>query len=244
VYCLKILPPLLAEDNIHIWWVSLHASREIEKAFEKTLSDKEMLRGQAFVNSRLRRRFTLSHGVLRVLLGRYLDTCPSNVALGCGRAGKPFVKNEKARIEFNMSHSDDLAVYAFANGCRLGIDIERPRSMPDREAVAKQFFNQREYAELRTVEKMCQEEAFFRCWTRKEAYIKAVGQGLTLALNSFQVSVRPEQAAAFRLLPTGDSCQTWKIRDIAHKGYVGAIVFDGECHAVEQQLLCTAEDLA
>jgi 4'-phosphopantetheinyl transferase len=241
---LKIPSAVLAKDSIHVWWVALHASGEIEKVFEKILSSNEILLGQSFVNSTLRRHFTLSHGVLRVLMSQYLDTCPSKVAFGYGRTGKPFVKNENARIEFNMSHSDDVAVYAFASGCRLGIDIERRRSMPDLEAVAKLFFNPQECAELQTVEKACQEEAFFRCWTRKEAYVKAVGQGLTLALNSFQVSVRLEQAAALRLLPTSDLCQTWKIRDIAHKECVGAIVFDGKSHAVERQLLCAAEDLA
>jgi 4'-phosphopantetheinyl transferase len=241
---LKIRPSALVEDSIHIWWVALYASDAGEKAFESILSDQEKLRSRSFVNSSLRRRFTLSRGVLRVLLSRYLDACPQDIVFGYGPAGKPFMKNEEALIEFNVSHSDDMAAYVFGNHSRLGIDIERSRPMPDLEGVAKLTFSQQEYSELLTVTEPGRNEAFFRCWTRKEAYVKATGQGVSLAFESFQVSFRPEQPAALRSLPPGDSCRNWQIRDISQREYVGAVVFDGKCQAVEQQLPCVAEDLA
>lgn len=239
-----LLPSLLKQDSIHVWSVVLRAPVALERILEKTLSDQENLRRQCLVHSTLRRRFTLSHGILRVLLGRYLDIPPAKIAFDYRNAGKPFVEGDAARIQFNMSHSDDLAVYAFGSNCRLGVDIERIRSMPDLKGIAKLYFNKQEYAELLSLRGAEQTEGFFRCWTRKEAYIKAVGQGFLLPLESFQVSLRTEQPATLRSLPPGDSCQSWKIGDIAQPGYVGAVVFDSEHHSIEYKTPCAAEDLA
>jgi len=239
------LPPLTpGEDSIHIWSIALHASVELERAFEETLSNHENLRRQGFANSTLRRRFTLSHGVLRVLLSRYLDTSPEQIVFGYGLAGKPFVENDRAWIQFNASHSDDLAVYAFGSKRRLGVDIERIRSMPDLNGVAKLFFNKNECAEILSLEEAERTEAFFRCWTRKEAYLKAVGCGFSVAPESFEVSLRPEQPAALRSLPLDDACRSWKIHDIARSDYAGAVVFDGADCAIECKPVCAAEDLA
>jgi len=237
------LPAPLGEDRVHLWCVALRAPVELERAFEQTLSSQEAERSRRFATLTLRRRFALSHGVLRLLLSRYLNIAPAKIVFGYGPAGKPFIENDGAGIQFNMSHSDDLAVYAFARNCRLGVDVERIRSMPDLMGVAKLSFSEQEYGELLSLPDAEQTAAFFRCWTRKEAYVKAVGQGLSLALESFQVNFRPEQPVALRVLPPGDRCQTWQIRDIAPPGYAGAVVFDGADHAVEEKPLCAAEDL-
>jgi 4'-phosphopantetheinyl transferase len=234
----------LRKDNIHIWFVNLSSLVEIESRFEQILSDDERLRAQRFYHINFRRLFTLSHGVLRTLLGHYLRVPAAGIILQRGHAGKPFLDSPGYEFQFNMAHSGDMAVYAFAIDCQIGIDIEQIRSLPDLDSIASKFFAREEYAELMSLDEPLRTAGFYNCWTRKEAYIKAIGDGLSLALDSFQVSLRPkEPAALLRPSEAAADCKAWRILDFSRDGYTAAVVFDDPKRAIHQWTCSSIEDI-
>jgi 4'-phosphopantetheinyl transferase len=224
----------LGPRDLHIWRVSLLVSEEQVARWEQVLPAPEIERSRRFYHAVHRRAYTVSHGVLRTLLAKYLGASPQQLAFCYGRAGKPALEDMGTDLAFNMSHSGDLAVYAFARDCRLGVDIEQVRPMADLELVASQFFSAEERSELLALEAADRVAAFFRCWTRKEAYIKAIGDGLLIPLKSFRVSLAPGQPAA--LLHAADSnLADWHMHHLAPAAdYVGAVAHDGAARQVRQ----------
>jgi 4'-phosphopantetheinyl transferase len=234
----------LRKEDIHIWFVNLKSLVEIETSLEQTLSDEEKLRAQKFHHMNFRRAFTLSHGLLRILLGRYLHVPAADIIYQHGHAGKPFLNSPGDEFQFNMAHSGDMAVYAFTMDCQIGIDVEQIRSLPDLDSIASKFFAREEYAELMSLEEPLRTTGFYNCWTRKEAYIKAIGDGLSLALDSFQVSLRPEEPA--ELLRTSENttdCKAWQILHFTHADYITAVVFNDPNRTIHQWTCSSIEDL-
>jgi 4'-phosphopantetheinyl transferase len=170
--------------------------------------------------------------VLRALLGRYLKLEPAKVQFVYNAWGKPTLApgSGQAALQFNVSHSGELALYAFARQAEVGIDIEFIRTDLDYEEIAERFFSSHERATLRSLPAQVKGESFFRCWTRKEAYIKAKGQGLSIPLDQFSVTLRPGEPA--RLLHVqGDpqAAQRWSIQELApDSGYLAALVVEGD----------------
>ena len=217
----------LGEQDLHIWPVPLTASDAAIAAFERMLSPEEAHRCQRFHFQQHRRSYTISHGVLRALLGRYLKTSPEKIDFRYERAGKPALAIPATNLTFNMAHSGEFAVYAFARNCRVGIDVERVRPLADLETIATRFFSPEECSqvlELDTAERVL---AFFRCWTRKEAYIKAVGDGLSMPLDRFQVSLAASAPAAV-VRPAEGQVGPWRMHHFEpHEEYIGAVAYDG-----------------
>lgn len=189
------LPPALSADEVHVWQVALAQPAARIAALRRLLSPDEQERAGRFVSPRLGAHFTVARGALRTLLGHYLATAPESLRFRYNPSGKPAL--EKGALRFNLSHSGELALCAFSLGRELGIDVERRRTDLDIDALAGRFFSPLEIAALGAVPPELRQAAFFDCWTRKEAYLKARGEGITgLALDSFSVSLLPGEPPA------------------------------------------------
>lgn len=178
--------PLIPKDQIDLWTADLDADEHSENKLSALLSPDECDRARRFRFPIDRTRYTIRRGILRTLLGRYLDAAPESIPISNGPHGKPALPTNA--IHFNQSHSGSQACFAFSCGSPLGIDLEYLRPMPDLLRVSEGFCSS---AELRTLEALPPEEqvkAFFRCWTRKEALGKALGQGLSYPLDRISVS--------------------------------------------------------
>jgi len=183
-----------------------------------------MGRAAQFRFERDRNSFVLARGVLRTLLGRYLHISPAGIRFEYRPKGKPALALP-AGIDFNVSHSGGLAVFAFTAGCEIGVDVESIRPLPDLQSIADRFFCAGEAAELMSLAADQREPAFYLCWTRKEAYIKASGDGLSAPLDGFRVTLRPGQPARFVHL-ANDTAQAWSLHDLAlASGYAAALAY-------------------
>lgn len=186
----ELAPP--APGEVEVWTVPLDADPAAVAALAAVLSPDEAARAARFHFERHRRRFAVGRGALRTLLGRYLGIDPRAVAFAYGEKGKPALATppgETPPLRFNLSNSDELALVAFSRDAELGADLERLRPMPDGLDIAERFFSAPERRVLAAQPPAERDLAFFRCWTRKEAYLKAVGEGITVRLDAFDVTL-------------------------------------------------------
>jgi 4'-phosphopantetheinyl transferase len=180
--------PLLAESELHVWRASLDLPRAILNRLANTLNAQEKDRAERFLVPHARDRFVAARGILRELLGDYLGLDAAKVTLSYRPQGKPFVSPEhNSRICFNVSHSHGMGLFAFGSGQEVGVDIERVKYNFKGIEIASHFFSEEETAGLAKLPQKQAEEAFFALWTKKEAYVKARGQGLSIPLRSFTV---------------------------------------------------------
>jgi 4'-phosphopantetheinyl transferase len=189
-------PPLGAHD-VHVWRVPLDDETRVE-SYWALLDDEERRRATRFVRDVHRRRFIAAHGALRTILAGYLDARPTALAFVNGEHGKPALRDVTGRppVEFNLSHSDDLALVAVARAHPVGVDLERWSEVEHLE-LAERFFSPGERMALRALAYAPHlvEAGFFAAWTRKEAYLKATGQGITRGLHHFDVALAPGEPA-------------------------------------------------
>ena len=189
-------PPLGAHD-VHVWRVPLDDETRVE-SYWALLDDEERRRATRFVRDVHRRRFIAAHGALRTILAGYLDARPTALAFVNGEHGKPALRNVTGRpsVEFNLSHSDDLALVAVARARAVGVDLERWSEVEHLE-LAERFFSPGERDALRALAHAPHlvEAGFFAAWTRKEAYLKATGQGIARGLHHFDVALTPGEPA-------------------------------------------------
>ncbi len=223
----------ILRSEVHVWTVRLIGPAGVNHVYRDFLSPEETTRADRFAFEHLRRSYELSQGGMRMLLAHYLDCHPRDVEFTFGPRGKPALRD--GRIRFNMAHSSNLAIYAFTQDCEIGIDIEKMRSIPDLEQIADRYFCSAERSEvLSNKDSSARHEAFFRCWTRKEAYVKAVGTGLYLPLNQFQTTLSSNDQVRF--MHTGndiDAAGGWTIQHLeTDPGYVGALAYQAEAHHV------------
>jgi 4'-phosphopantetheinyl transferase len=184
----------LPNPEIEVWLARLDLGIDQVVQCTELLCGDEQLRAGRFRFERDRRRFIVARGVLRMLLGSYLDIAPAAVKFGYTQHGKPFLTNHASQIHFNLSHSGERALYAISISFDLGVDIESLKREIDYESLARRFFAPREYVALLRVAEPDRKRAFYACWTRKEAVVKAIGDGLSLALDQFEVTVGPDAA--------------------------------------------------
>jgi 4'-phosphopantetheinyl transferase len=219
----------ISRDEVHVWRASLEHPAGYIQRLTQTLSEDERQRADRFRFERDRRRYIVGRGLLRAILGRYLNLVPGQLRFRYGPRGKPALAETRDELCFNIAHSHELALYAVAQGQEVGVDIEHVHSIYELEQMAERFFSSREVAVLRALPPDQKQEAFFNCWTRKEAYIKAIGDGLSRPLDQFDVSLAPGEPA--RLLNVaGDSQEAsrWSIRALMPaSGYVAALAVAG-----------------
>ncbi len=220
--------------EVHLWAAGLKPPAGRVEDLRRLLTATEIARADRFRFDRHRRRFIVRRGGLRLLLAEYLGRAPARLRFEEGEKGKPFVLQEgsepAARLHFNLSDSKDLAVYAFTRGAELGVDVEMLRPMPDAQGIAEHFFSAEEQDRLRRVLPEHKARAFFNCWTRKEAYIKAIGEGLSEPLDRFSVTLLPEEEARFvHLGGDAERAARWTLRHLVPEdGAVGALALEGE----------------
>ena len=229
----------LEQERIHVWSVALDVDAQRAAALEAALSAAERARAERFAFTEGRRRFVVSRGALRMLLGAYLDLAPADVVFAYGRKGKPHLTGAAAGLRFNLSHSGERALIALGR-IPLGVDIERLRPLRDPDAIARRFFSETERAALAAQPAERKLEAFFACWTGKEAYVKAVGDGLTIPLRSFDVTFADGRPPAIEThLAGGGERERWFLRCLEPApGYVGALAaqdFEGTVAAWDLQ---------
>src|SRR5882724_291489 len=217
-----------ADDAVEVTAARLDVGRKGVRTLAAWLSDEERQRASRFAFDRDRRRFIVARAWLRQLLAARLGVRPESVALVYGGHGKPALAPRYADVglRFNVSHSEDVAVYAFATGREIGIDVEAVRVIRDAYDIAARFFSRRENEAYLALDPRDKPLGFFNCWTRKEAFIKALGDGLYHPLNCFDVSLAPgEPARIIRVESTpGDHCG-WTLHGfLPGPGLIGAIV--------------------
>jgi 4'-phosphopantetheinyl transferase len=217
---------LPATHEIHVWQTQLDIPASDVSRLSETLSADERDRAARFYFEKHRWRFVVGRGTLRTIIGSYLQVAPDKVRFTYNDKGKPsLVEPNVDGFEFNVSHSHELALYAFALGVSIGVDVEVIRPVNDMEALAKRFFSPLEYEMLQRVTPENRLEAFFNCWTRKEAYVKAEGLGLFIPLDSFTVSLTPSQPARFiQLTAQANHNEAWSLHHLhPGPGAVGAV---------------------
>jgi 4'-phosphopantetheinyl transferase len=216
----------LGSREVQVWGVWLSGSDASLAYYRSMLSPEELQRAERFRFEHLRHSYTRSRGSLRLLLAHYLGLPPNEIQLICRPKGKPILR-DSSQIDFNASHSGQMALYAFTVGCELGIDVEQIRRLDDAESIAARFFSTAEASELLSLTPEQRGPAFFRCWTRKEAYVKAVGDGLAIPLNRFQVTLLPGIPARFvQLASDMGTAADWTLEHLElAPGYLGALAY-------------------
>jgi 4'-phosphopantetheinyl transferase len=218
----------LAEQVVHLWPVCIAPSYQMAEQFELILAPEERDRAAKFGFDHLRRFFIVARGALRVLLRCYLNAHPASIRFRYGAKGKPHIE-DLSNIRFNISHSGNLAVFVFTIGWEIGVDVERVRPRPDMYEIVKHFFCLEEAADLLSVPLYQRTHAFFLCWTRKEAYIKAVGDGLFISLDYFQVTLQPDRPTAIvHLGYNRNAAKEWVLHDLRLASrYASALAYRG-----------------
>jgi 4'-phosphopantetheinyl transferase len=223
---------ILETNEVHISRASLNVAATCVQCLKKTLSTDELTRAERYHFKRDRDHFIVARGLLRILLGRYLDMEPSQLRFCYTSEGKPSLANRTPddALRFNVSSSQELVLYGVTRGRELGVDIEFISPALPGQQIAERFFSPQEVAMLRALPVHLREEAFFTCWTRKEAYVKARGRGLSLPLDRFAVSVSPDEPAA--LLNTGsesEGASSWSLKTLnVGTGYAACLAVKGD----------------
>jgi 4'-phosphopantetheinyl transferase len=227
-------PGLLERGEIHLHLLPLAQADRTVETLASTLTPDEHERAARFHFDRDRRRFIVARGLLRRLLGHYAGAPAEAIRFAYGPFGKPHlvVDAGQPKLEFSLSHSEDWALAGFARGREIGVDLEAIRPISDYRDLADTNFAPAETAALLALPEDQQIEGFFACWTRKEAYVKALGLGLSLDLSSFVVTVRPDGGAeTIPASPTASAHRVWGMR--ALPGFWAAAAVDAPNQPVE-----------
>ena len=216
---------------VHVWMASLDVPQPARDRYQQILSDEEKERAGRFVFEKDRAHFTVARGVLRSLLGAYLKIDPAAVAFEYGPYNKPCLHGTPPGVDlsFNLAHSGDWALYAITCGDNIGVEVECIRKTIHCIDIAKRFFSRDEARQLQALPAEQRRQAFFNGWTRKEAFIKAIGMGLAFPLSAFDVTMGPDdEAAILRVSGHPTQATEWTMRAIEMPSrYVGAVVKKG-----------------
>lgn len=218
----------LGYDEVDLWLASLDCPRALSRAMTTALSADEAERRFDFDSDRA--QFTIARAILRDLLSRYLGCTAAKIVFAYGSSGKPRLGgiNSTAGLQFNLSHSADTALYAIARGRELGVDIESICPEMPWGRLAKSFFCPSEVAKLHEWPAHRRAIGFFTCWTRKEAYIKARGDGLLIPLDAFEVSAAPSEEPALLAAADPNELKRWSFWEVPlDESFVGTLVVYG-----------------
>lgn len=221
--------PPLPENAVHVWRAALDRPAGDMAGLARVLSAGETGRAEQFHFERDRLHFIAGRGILRIILARYLGFAPARIRFRYNTYGKPALARPAGGLYFNLSHSHGLALYALGRVQNIGIDVERIRPLPDADRLVGRFFSAGEQQTWRNLPENRRQTAFFYGWTRKEAFIKAMGNGLSYPPDRVEVSLWPEEPA--RLLPgptAGWQVYTWE----PAAGYVASLTVQGPVRQV------------
>jgi len=228
----------LAPDEVHVWAASLDLSPQRLEMLEKSLSAEEGHRAARFRFDLHRHRFIAGRGLMRQILSRYLNSAPGDLEFSYGPHGKPLLAGRwvGCALHFNLAHSEGLGLFAVTSHDSVGIDVERIRAMDDAEELVERFFSLTEASAFRNLPASERPLAFFNLWTRKEAWLKATGEGIGNALHRVEVSFLPGTPARLERLPAdlGDPL-VWSLHDLAPAAHFAAAL---AVHSVKPELWC------
>jgi 4'-phosphopantetheinyl transferase len=227
----------LARNAVHIWHTNL-GSQSIAERLQPLLSPDELQRANRFRFPEHRRRFIIARGCLRRLLATYLQSDAREIVFAYSAEGKPSLDvRHQTDLHFNVSHSGEIAAFAFTLGRKIGIDVELIRRDVDVDEIPKRFFSCAEQKCMSSLEGEIKVQGFFNCWTRKEAYVKAVGAGLSLPLRNFDVSLLPgEPAKLLATRPDASVAGRWNLAPLDFGlEYAAAVIVEGELKQLEQR---------
>ena len=221
----------LGRREVHVWRASLEAEASVVSRMLQLLSADEQARAERFHLEIDRRRFIVARGCLRMILSCYAGVAPAEIRFDYATHGKPMLANSigpARRLKFNLAHSNGLGLFAFTRAGDIGVDLEHVRPAFSEIGIAQQFFSAAEVASLNKIPAPARSEAFFHCWTRKEAFAKAKGKGLSLPLDQFDVTLKPdERAALLRTAWDENEAPRWSLKTIeVGQGYVGAVAVE------------------
>ncbi|MCB9422359.1 MAG: 4'-phosphopantetheinyl transferase superfamily protein [Ardenticatenaceae bacterium] len=217
------LPP----GHLHIWRVPQDVDEAALARYWPILAADEQARANRFHFARDKNRYVVARAVLRLLIGRYLSRPPEQISFTYSEYDKPSIPGQ--RLQFNVSHSGGLALIAFCLDAEVGIDVEQKRPLIDADQIAERFFSAAEVAVFKSLPQEQRVEAFFNCWTRKEAYIKAIGEGLSCPLDVFDVTLAPgEPAWLLRIRGSEAAAAEWSLFSLEPaEGFGAAVAIPG-----------------
>ncbi len=218
----------MAPNEVHIYYGAVDPEATADPALVEVLSDDEKLRASRFHFEKNRNEYVVTRSTLRKLLQSYL-TVPSNkIRFLYTQHGKPYLSEHSAKIVFNVSHTHGLAVLAFTMERAIGVDVEAVRTNFRADEIGERFFSEYERKILREYSKQERHAAFFRCWTRKEAYIKARGEGLSHPLAQFDVSLDSDsEDALIATRPDSQETKRWLLRSFpVNEGFQAAVAVE------------------
>lgn len=225
------------QKTIHIWQIFLiHLPERIESLY-RILSLDEQQRASHYRFTYDRSRFITGRSALRLILSEYLNISPNQIQFQLTPYGKPYLylANHSEKINFNLTHSRDLILFAFTSNRRIGIDIEYMDDSSLDLDIARFFFSEQETEKLRSAPPSLQKQAFYTCWVRKEAYIKARGEGLSYPLDQFITAFLPwEEPALLETLDDSAEAKRWSLKAIpTQPGYTAALAVEGRVQQIQ-----------
>ena len=221
----------LPEGEIHAWIEPLQWTDALLTEARETLSKEENKRADRFLHDIHRNRYLVSHLQLRKILAQYLGAQPRELQFNTNEFGKPFLSasSNYVGINFNLSHSNERMLLGVVRNANIGVDLEEIRPESATLDIAERFFSARENDQLRNLSRPEQVEAFFNCWTRKEAYLKAIGFGLSIDPKDCEVSLLLSAPELITPVPPREDKDRWTLFHVSEPGYVGAIAVDQPC---------------
>ena len=232
--CSWAYPPAditLNDDAVHVWCASLNQTVSCVERLTRSLSREECTRAECFYFAKDRLGFVVRRGLLRTILSYYLDIQPDRVKFRYGSHGKPELAEMflRSTLRFNLSHSERLALYAVTRLRSVGVDVEYVRPIADAAEIVQRYFSLQERAAFLELPASLRLLGFFNCWTRKEAYLKALGDGLARPLDAFAVSLAPGDSARLRSIEGSPrDASRWFLQEmVPASGYVAALAVEG-----------------
>jgi 4'-phosphopantetheinyl transferase len=217
---------IIFSNEVHIWrYYQEETNCQIE-SLQGILSDDELARSGKFHFEKDRKKFILTRGTLRKLLGSYLGKNPQQIRFNYTSFGKPFlaVDSENNNLSFNLSHSGEVVLYAITQNQKIGIDVEQVGDHTDVMAIAKKFFSPGEIGEMEKANEKNRTQLFFRYWTRKEAFVKALGKGVSFPMERLDVSLLNKFSPIIKLTAENNESACLNVQDLfSGDGYVAAI---------------------
>ncbi|HTI72987.1 MAG TPA: 4'-phosphopantetheinyl transferase superfamily protein [Candidatus Limnocylindria bacterium] len=228
------------DDEVHLWKIQLDWPESVLARFRRDLSVEEQQRADRFVFDKHRRRYVVAHGAMRSVLSRYLGCDPRQVEYQTNSKGKPAIKPGLGDgiLQFNLSHSEEVALLAVTQGRAVGVDLEQVREFSGRDGIVEKQFSAAEWEEFQRVPPPLRNEAFTLGWTRKEAFVKALGEGLSCDLRAFSVSLTPgEEPRLVHIDPSLEGRGPWALGHIdPEPGFCGALVVAGSGFVVRERV--------
>jgi len=228
--------PELTNKQIHIWRTQLKQNPQQISELNNSLNQKEQDKAERFKIEKARNNFIIARGTLRSLLSKYLHTKPKEIIFTQNSYGKPLLTS--GLVKFNISHSGDYALFIFAKNYHVGVDVECVRNNFDFMTIAQKFFAQEEVINLSAISQEQQLQAFFNCWSRKEAFIKGIGKGIFFALDKFAVEVCNKTSGKLKLSIDSDKLgeleqANWSLEalDLGNT-HVGAFAVSGQDYEI------------